>query len=509
MKHPCCGALVAFVLLVMPYAAAAAPCDRLTSMTVKNGSVTAAQIVAAGTFAPPAGRAGGRGGANPFAALGEFCRIAITLRPAAHSNITAELWLPSSGWNRKLQVVGNGGFAGTISYPAMATALAAGYAAASTDTGHTGPSSNTFANEDVLVDFAYRAIHETTVAAKAAVNGFYGSAPRFSYFAGCSTGGRQALTAAQRYPDDFNGIVAGAPASHTSTQAFGQIWFSQALSDPAGALPREKLAIVHDAVLNACDGLDGARDGVLENPLACTFDPKLLVCKAGADPASCLTDAQANTVQKVYAGPSNPRTGKQIYVGLERGSESGWNPVPVGYAVDYFKYIVFKDSNWDPKALNYDAHVAQAATGGNLIFDATNPDLSAFTTRGGKLIMYQGWGEPGIPPGNLVAYYRQIQSKTSNAHDSVRLFMVPGMGHCGGGTGVNTFDMVTPLDQWVTSRTAPVQIPASRVRDGVADRTRPLCAYPHIAIYKGSGNLDEAANFSCGPTVKSQASTAP
>src|SRR5262245_30612657 len=491
--------VVAIVSAVfLPTAASAATCESLASLPVKSATVTFAQTIAAGGFTPPAGRGGGRGGANPFAALGQFCRVAITLKPAPRSDIKAEVWMPTSGWNGKLQVVGNGGFAGTISYPAMANALAAGYAAASTDTGHTGPSSNTFANEDVLLDFAHRAIHETTVVAKTAVNGFYGNAPRFSYFAGCSTGGRQALTAAQRYPEDFNGIVAGAPASHTSTQAFGQIWFAQALGDPAGALPREKLALVHDAVLNACDGLDGAKDGVLENPLACTFDPKVLACKAGSDPASCLTDAQVTTVQKVYAGPSNPSTGKQIYVGLERGSEPGWNPVPVSYAVDYFKYIVFKDPSWDPKALNYDAHVAQAGSGANLIFDANNPDMSAFTKRGGKLILYQGWGEPGIPPANLVRYYSEIQSKTSNAKDAVRLFMVPGMGHCGGGTGVNTFDMVTPLDRWVTGSKAPSEVPASRVRNGASDRTRPLCAYPQIAIYKGAGSLDDAANFACG-----------
>jgi feruloyl esterase len=492
------GLVVAMMSAVfLPSAASAATCEGLMALTVTNGTVTLAETVAPGAFPPPPGRIP-PGSANVFASLRQFCRVALTLKPTARSAIKAEVWMPASGWNGKLQVVGNGGFAGTISYPAMANALAAGYAAASTDTGHTGPSSNTFVNEDVVVDFAHRAIHETTVAAKTTVNGFYGSAPRFSYFAGCSTGGRQALTAAQRYPDDFNGIVAGAPASHTSTQAFGQIWFAQALGDPAGALPREKLTLVHEAVLNACDGLDGAKDGVLENPLACTFDPKALACKAGSDPASCLTDAQVATVQKVYAGPSNPRTGKQIYVGLERGSEPGWNPVPVSYAVDYFKYIVFKDPAWDLKALNYDAHVAQAATGGNLIFDANNPDMGAFTKRGGKLILYQGWGEPGIPPANLVRYYGDIQSKTTNAKDAVRLFMVPGMGHCGGGTGVNTFDMVTPLDKWVTEGKAPSDIPASRVRNGVSDRTRPLCAYPQIAIYKGTGSLDDAANFICG-----------
>ncbi|HLG58416.1 MAG TPA: DUF6351 family protein [Vicinamibacterales bacterium] len=492
-------ALVIVACVFVPSVATAATCESLASLAVKGGTVTLAQVVAAGAFTPPAGRRGGPpGGANAFAGLASFCRVAVTLEPTPRSEIKAEVWMPSSGWNGKLQVVGNGGFAGTISYPAMATALAAGYAAASTDTGHTGPSSNTFANEDALIDFAHRAIHETTVAAKTAVDGFYGSAPRFSYFNGCSTGGRQALTAAQRYPEDFNGIIAGAPASHTSTQAFGQIWFAQALSDPAGALSREKLALVHDAVLNACDASDGTKDGVLENPLACTFDPKVLTCTEGGDPAGCLTPSQVATVQKVYAGPSNPRTGAKVYAGLERGSELGWSAVPVGYAVDYFKYIVFKDPSWDVSALNYDSHVARAASSENLIFDATNPDLSPFTRRGGKLLMYQGWGEPGIPPANLVAYYAQVQGKTSRARESVRVFMVPGMGHCGGGTGVGTFDMVTPLDQWVSAGKAPASIPASRVRNGAVDRTRPLCPYPQIAIYTGSGSVEDAANFSCG-----------
>ena len=407
------------------------------------------------------------------------------------------MWLPSAGWNGKLQVVGNGGFAGTISYPAMATALAAGYAAASTDTGHTGPSTNTFVNEDVLIDFAHRAIHETTVAAKATVNGFFGSAPKLAYFSGCSTGGRQAVTAAQRYPGDFDGIVAGAPASHTSTQAFGQIWFYQALADPASAMPREKLALLHEAVIAACDQLDGARDGVLENPLACTFDPQVLACKQGGDAASCLTQAQVDGVRRIYAGPSNPRTGRHIFAGLERGSELGWNPVPVGYAVDYFKHIVFKDPAWDPRTLNFDSDVERASKGANLVFDATDADLSQFTRRGGKLIMYQGWGEPGIPPGNLVKYFAEIQQKTSGAKDSVRVFMVPGMGHCGGGNGTSTFDMVSALDGWRASGQPPEQVNASRVRDGKVDRTRPLCAWPAVARYTGSGSVDVADNFTC------------
>ena len=248
------------------------------------------------------------------------------------------------------------------------------------------------------------------------------------YFNGCSTGGRQAATAAQRYPDDFDGIVGGAPATHTSTQAFGQIWFYQALADAASALPREKLTLLHDAVLNACDELDGAKDGVLENPLVCKFDPQVLACKQGSDAASCLTPAQVDGARRIYAGASNPRTGAHIFAGLERGSELGWSAVPVGYAVDYFKYIVFKDPNWDPKALNYDSDVERASKGPNLIFDATNPDISRFTKRGGKLIMYQGWGEPGIPPGNLVKYF-----EPDSAEDEQRQRLRAGLHGAGDG----------------------------------------------------------------------------
>jgi feruloyl esterase len=492
------AAFVVLVLGFMPSAALAATCESLAALQMPQGAVTLAQTVAAGAFTPPRGRAGGPpGGVSPFARLGEFCRVAVTLRPAPRSDIKAEVWLPSTGWNGKLQVVGNGGFAGTISYPAMATALAAGYAAASTDTGHTGPSSNTFANEDVLVDFAHRAIHETTVAAKSTAGGFYGNAPRLSYFNGCSTGGRQALTAAQRYPEDFDGIVAGAPASYSSKQAFGQIWFYQQLADPASSLSREKLQVVHDAVMNACDTLDGAKDGVLENPLACSFDPVALACRQGSDPASCLTPPQVEAVRKIYAGATNTRTGEKVFPGLERGSELGWSATPVGYAVDYFKYIVFKDPAWDPKSLNFDGHLVESTKPANLVFDANDSNLTRFTRRGGKLIMYQGWAEPGIPPANIVTYYGNVQKQTANASDSVRLFMVPGMGHCGGGNGASTFDMVSALDGWRDGGKAPQQINASRVREGKADRTRPLCAWPAIARYTGSGSMDDAANFVC------------
>jgi len=513
------GALLTTAVLVVAArpAHASASCESLATMTASPGGaalqVTLATPVAAGSFTPQAGVPDGPpGAANPYAGLPPFCRVAMTLRPGPKSDVKAEVWLPVSGWNGKLQVVGNGGFAGTVGYRAMATALANGYAAASTDTGHTGPAANTFATEDATLDFAYRAIHETAVAAKLAVDGFYGAAPKFSYFNGCSTGGRQALTAAQRYPDDFNGIVGGAPAIFTTKQAFGQIWFYQAIAVGDGALPKEKLPLIHEAVLAACDGLDGATDGVLENPLACTFDPGVLACKPGpsaslgAGPSttlgtspnpSCLTPPQVESVRKIYAGASRATTGEKIFPGLERGSELGWSPVPVSYAVDYFKHVVFKNPSWDPTALNFAGDVAEAYPAAHQIFDANDPRLGAFTSRGGKLLMYQGWAEPGIPPGHIVNYYAKVKEQTAGAASAVRLFMVPGMGHCGGGDGASTFDMVAALDRWMETGTAPEQIPASRVRGGKTDRTRPLCAYPRYARYAGTGSMDDAANFSC------------
>ena len=493
---------VAALLVAARPVHAAASCEGLTALTASPGGaplqVTLARPVAAGAFAPPSGVPDGPPAASsPYAALPAFCRVAITLRPGPKSDVKTEVWMPASGWNGKLQVVGNGGFAGTIGYRAMATALAAGYAAASTDTGHTGPAANTFATEDSTLDFAYRAIHETAVAAKRAVDGFYGAAPKFAYFNGCSTGGRQALTAAQRYPDDFTGIVGGAPAIFTTKQAFGQLWFYQAIATGDGAIPKETLPLIHEAVLAACDGLDGAKDGVLENPLACTFDPGVLACKTGAAPPSCLTAPQVESVRKIYAGASHATTGEKIFPGLERGSELGWSPVPVSYAVDYFKHIVFKNASWDPATLNFGRDVAEAYPAAHQIFDANESRLGAFTSRGGKLLMYQGWAEPGIPPGHIVNYYAKVKAQTAGAASAVRLFMVPGMGHCGGGDGASTFDMVAALDKWVETGTAPEQIPASRVRGGKVDRTRPLCAYPRYARYSGTGSMDEAANFAC------------
>jgi feruloyl esterase len=489
---------LAATCLLFASPALGATCEGLSTVSQPHVAVTLAQAVAPGAFTAP-GR-GGRG-ANAFASLPSFCRVAATLTPSADSDIKIEVWLPASGWNGKLEAVGNGAWAGNISYPAMATALAAGYAAVSTDTGHTGGDARFMVgHHEKLVDFEERAVHEMTVTAKAIAAAYYGSAPKQAYFNGCSTGGRQALTEAQRYPLDFDAIVAGAPANAVRRQTFGQIWLWQAThKDDASLLTPEKYAVLHRAALAQCDALDGVKDGVIENPLKCAFDPSVTLCKSG-DGTDCLTAPQVEAAKKIYAGASQPTTHRLLYPGLEPGSETGWNMSvaarPVSYAEDFFKYIVQNNPEWDPKSLNYDADVAtvdKVKTG----LDATNADLSAFVAHGGKLLVYHGWSDPGIPPRNSVNYYDRVLKATRNARDGVRLFMVPGMAHCGGGDGTSTFDMVAAVDTWVETKAAPATIPASRVVDGRAVRTRPLCAYPAVATYKGSGSTDDAANFVC------------
>jgi feruloyl esterase len=498
-------ALLVLLVLFAASPAAAATCESVASLSLPDSTVTLAETVAAGQFTPPAGRGRGRGGpgADVFASLPAFCRVGATLRPTSDSEIKIEVWMPVAGWNGKFLATGNGGWAGTIGYAALADGVRRGYAAASTDTGHSvGNGSFIIGHPEKLVDFAERAIHEMTAKGKAIVAAHYDSGPKFSYFNGCSTGGRQALTAAQRYPDDFNGIIGGAPAIYGSHQSAGQIWIWQARhKDQASFIPQSGYVVLHNAVLEACDALDGVKDGVLEDPTRCKFDPGTVQCKGAAGP-NCLTAAQVEAARKIYEGPNNPRTGKQIFQGLLPGSELGWaasaGAEPVSYASDLYKYVVFKDPNWDPLKLNFDSDVALAEKVATPLI-AINPDLRKFTSRGGKLLLYMGWGDPGIPPGYLPEYYRNVVARLGqkNAQNSVRLFMVPGMGHCGGGEGTSTFDMISVMEQWAEQGKTPTQIAASRVRNGKVDRTRPLCPYPQVAKYTGSGSTDEGANFAC------------
>jgi feruloyl esterase len=495
--------LIATLVAALP--AAAASCESLSSLALKGGTVTLAETVTAGTFQPPGARAGGRGGAA-YANLPAFCRVAATLKPSPDSEIRIEVWLPDSSnganWNRDLESVGNGAWAGTIGYAAMATAVGAGYAAASTDTGHAGNSVNFVVDHpERVTDFAYRAVHEMTVAAKAIVAGYYGQAPKHSYFNGCSTGGRQALTEAERYPGDYDGILAGDPDVVASRVHAAQLFANQAAhSTDASYIPPAKYAALHAAALQACDALDGLKDGLIGNPEACHFDPKVLECP-GADAPTCLTAAQVETAKKTYAGA---KAGKQMLWGLEPGSENGWaslsGPQPLGIALETYQYLVYKDPQWDYKTLDPAKDVPAADKALRPIgMDASDADLRPFFSHGGKLIMYHGWADPGIPPMFSVEYYKNVAEKAGQkkAGDETRLFMVPGMGHCAGGDGPNTFNTMAALLQWVEQGKAPDQIVASHATRGQVDRTRPLCPYPQAASYKGSGDINDAGNFSC------------
>jgi feruloyl esterase len=479
----------------------ASSCERLLAVRMPDTTITVAQPITTGSFSPP-------GAPAAIPNLPPFCRVTATLRPSRDSDIKLEMWLPMSGWNGKYLAVGNGGWAGTITVRDMVPALRLGYATSSTDTGHAGnggDASFALGHPEKLIDFGYRAVHEMTRTAKALIRELYGSPARYAYWNGCSTGGKQGLAEAQRFPDDFDGIVAGAPANNWTPLMVGLLWTGHAtLKETATHLTNESMALLNDAALAACDVLDGVKDGVIENPPACRFDPGILECK-GADPTGCLTGAQVDAVRKIYAGPRNPRTGAAIFPGMEPGSERGWGPAAGGprpFAIpdNHFKYVVFEDPNWNFRTLDFDRDVALAERADRGVLTAMEPDLKRFVSRGGKLLLYHGWNDQLIAPRNSVNYYNAVVQSlggATKATSSVRLFMAPGMNHCGTGAGPDAFDAVSVIEQWVEQGKAPDRIIASRMTRGKADRTRPLCPYPQIAKYNGSGNTDDAANFSC------------
>jgi feruloyl esterase len=489
--------LKATILIALAGPAMAGTCESLPSLQLPGTTITLAAEVDAATWPV---RISGTPGSHP-----PFCRVAAVLKPSDDSDIKIEVWMPTTGWNGNFEAVGNGGWSGSIASSAMATALKAGYATASTDTGHEGSSASfALGHPEKLIDFAYRSEHEMTVKAKAIVQAFYGKTQTHSYWSGCSAGGKQALKEAQLYPEDFDGIVAGSPGAYWIGRATQAIWVAQAVHQtPESEIPAEKYKFIHESVLKACDLLDGVEDGVIEDPTKCHFDPKTIACKSG-DAPDCLSAPQVEAAQKIYSWSINPRTGKRLFPGLYPGSEMGWatwgGPRPLGIAYDYFRYVLFADPSWNFQSLNFDGDIERAWKQDGARLDATDPNLKPFFARGGKLIQYHGWGDPQISPGGSIEYYRAVQEKLggeSKTRDSYRLFMVPGMAHCGGGDGTSTFDMMAPLRAWVETNQAPDRIEASRVRGGKTERTRPLCPYPQTASYKGSGSTDDASNFVC------------
>ncbi len=485
---------------------AGATCESLATLSLPDTTITLAKPEPAGKFTPP--RPGNLPG-RPLDNLPAFCRVAVEVKPTKDSDIKFELWMPASEWNGKFMGLGNGGWAGEISHSGIGDALRRGYAAASTDTGHEGSggdASFALGHPEKVIDFGYRAVHEMTVKSKAIIAAFYGNALKHSYWDGCSTGGKQGLTEAQRFPHDYDGIIAGAPANFFTHLIVSGIWIAEATREnPTGYIPKEKLPLLHKAVVDACDTLDGMKDGLLENPKRCHFDPNVLLCK-GADSPECLTAAQVEAAKKIYAGPKNPRTGEQIFPGLEPGSENGWvffareREPPI--VASHFKYLVFKNPNWDFHTLNFDSDVALADKLDNGIITATNPNLKEFFAQGGKLLLYHGWNDGAIAPQNTINYYNSVADAmggSAKVQDSMRLFMAPGMDHCYGGDGPFDFDTIAALEQWAEKGNAPDRIVAGHLLKGPPkpDRTRPLCSYPQVAKYKGSGGTDEASNFVC------------
>jgi len=497
--------------------AASTSCENLRSLALPHAKVDSAETVAAGAFEPPRPARGGDGAAagrgpgagrgpatNMYGDVPAFCRVRATLTPSSDSDIKAEVWLPASNWNGKYEAVGGGGWAGAISYAAMAAAVRAGYATSSTDTGHTGGTADfSLGHPEKLIDFGYRAVHETTAFAKPVVQAFYGAAPRTSFFNGCSTGGRQAITEAQRYPNDFDAIVAGASAWDGMRLHALRVAISQRINRNAdGVIPPSKLPMIHAAVLDACDALDGVKDGVIENPLQCHFDYAKLACK-GADAPDCLTPGQVEAAKVLTSPLEDARTGKVIDVRhLWPGSELGWATLggsePLALSISGLANILFKDPHWNWRTFEVSKGMDDAAKADGGALFSGDPNLRPFFSHGGKLLMYHGWTDQQVTPQTSTLYYDNVLKTVGReeAGKGIALFMVPGMNHCQGGAGTDMFDKMTAIESWVITGSAPKRIMASHTTNGNVDKTRPLCPFPQVAKYNG-GNTNDASNFAC------------
>ena len=490
------GWIALFVLFLFvssaPHVAAAVPCESLASLSLPNTTITAAETIAAGAYEPTTGRP------EQFENMPAFCRVAATLTPGPTSDVKMEVWMPVEGWNGKFQGRGTNGMGGSIPLGGMAAILRNGYATGGTDTGHTGNSSYAMSDADKIVDFAYRAMHEMTVKAKAIIPAYYERDIELSFMDGCGTAAFAAMTELQHYPEDYDAyVLTGIP--YKTRHSLWQLWIWQVVHEnEASYISEEEFAFIHEAVLDQFDEVDGVRDRRIEDPRGLEFDPTTIQCR-GADGEPCLTEGQVEALRKIYAGPTNPRTGEAIYYPPRVGSETRWNTLtrdePLGLAVEWLRYYVFEDPNWDPMTFNWDSDMALTDTPQNILLNSPNPNIEGFINRGGKLLMYPGWSDARMY-GFDVDYYEQMVERVGPglARDSVRMFMVPGLTHCG---DASEFDMVGELLEWVETDQAPDQIIGSRIRDGREVGTRLLCPYPQAATYQGSGSADDAANYMC------------
>lgn len=504
-KRPVFLAACALLTSLSAGTVAAQSCADLAALQLPDTHITSAEVVAAGAFVPPNSGAIGQGPNRAFLPLPAFCRVELTLHPSDDSDIAVEVWLPAENWNGKYLAVGNAAFTGSVRYTSMVDPLLRGYATSSTDTGHEGNTASFgLGHPEKVIDFGWRAIHEMTAVAKRLIATYYTREPRYSYFSGCSAGGRQAMKEAQRFPADFDGIIAGAPGLDWTGRAVASLRLARHLeANPAARLLEPQRELLHTAALQACDANDGVRDGVIDSPQHCAFDPGVLQC-GNAAPGACLSPAQVDTARMLYSSPANPATGRPI-TGLLPGSETGWTDLgwtasARATGVDQLKYLVYADPQWQVEQFDFATDIVKAEQTDQDTLNALDPDLRPFFANGGKLLQYHGWIDPQISPANSTQYYERVVALLGSRaalHDDYRLFMAPGMGHCRGGPGPDNFDTVSALEAWVERGEAPDSLLAEHRTGGVVDRTRPLCPYPEIASYDGTGSTDEAGNFSC------------
>lgn len=493
--------LCTLVVIALANAAYADQCEGLKSVSFEGFRVTEASTRTVSSLSLPIP------GMKPLS-VPAHCRVEGVATPGPDSRIRFEVWLPVDGWNQKLLVTGNGGYSSALSYWDMIPALGQGYAVAGGDTGHQGDSlSFGIGHPEKIKDWAERSVHVVAVAAKAIVEAYEKSAPRFSYYKGCSTGGGQGLMEAQRYPDDFDGIIAGAPGNNRTHLNMAFLWLgAQNLKSAEGRLSPDDFRMVARAVITECDAKDGLRDDIIADPRRCDFKPSSLLCN-GSKTAMCLTAPQVETLEAMYRGPRNPRTGEQIYPPFPFGSEAGWPMIadgPEPYRAQFWSGWVFEMPDWTWNEFDWDKDVAVTDAKLAAVVNATNPDLSAFRAHGGKLLLYHGLADPIVSPFDTVKYYEAVEKQAGSpkrAADFARLFLVQGMGHCGGGfdplPAGSGADLLSLLDRWREKGQAPDVLPVEERKIGQLLRSRVACSYPRQAVWDGNGDPDKASSFSC------------
>ena len=449
--------------------------------------------------------------ATPIAAKAEpavpaFCEIRVTISPVAASTIGAVYRLPEK-WNGKVLGIGGGGAAGNLTLEAAREGLTRGYAVMQNDLGHPGTSPIDWsfaltapgkANVDAIIDFGHRATHLATVVGKQVVAKFYGRSPQRAYFHGCSTGGRQGLAEVQRYPEDYDGVVAAAPVHTPLVPSSAVLRVQNFHGDPARSLKGDHVALIQKAVLAACDAKDGLADGILNDPRECTWDPGELACK-GSDTAGCLPPAQEDSVRRMYAGVKR-KDGTFAAMPMMRGGESEWlrRMIADGDAAlggGFFRYLVKHDPSYD--LMRFDPEKDMSALRSGLVEEhvyQTNTDISRFLERPGKLLLWHGFNDPGPSALSTIEYYEAVRNKQAKTADGVRLFLAPGVGHCRGGPGADRFNALAVLETWVELGVPPSNILATNADSTL---TRPLCPYPQLPRYDGRGNPNAAASFTC------------